>query len=138
LHEGHFPRLYALFRNQRFQKLIARLNIDEVHHIHTAGLPHHGLHAFWPAWGRLNELRAILPHSVKVRAYSATVTAPLSALKSGLLPFFGIFLSEDIAIKIPHHIWSFRTHNFGVSPVLFSVLGPEIFLFGHPTFNGEN
>ena len=74
--EGHFPRLYVLIRNQGFQKLISRLNVDEVHHIHTAGLPHNGLGAFRPAWGRLDELRAILPHRVKVGAYSATVTAP--------------------------------------------------------------
>jgi len=73
--EGHFPRLSLLLRNQRFHKLINRLNVDEVHHVHTAGLPHHGLDAFRPAWGKIDELRAILPRKVKVGAYSATVTS---------------------------------------------------------------
>ena len=49
--EGHLPRLYVLIRNQGFQKLINRVNVDEVHHVHTAGLPHYGLDAFRPAWG---------------------------------------------------------------------------------------
>jgi hypothetical protein len=39
--------------------------------------------------------------------------------ESPVFGFFGIFLSEDIAVKIPHHIWGFRTQNFRVSPVFF-------------------
>jgi superfamily II DNA helicase RecQ len=74
--EGHLPRLYFLIRNQGFQKLINRVNVDEVHHVHTAGLPHHGLDAFRPAWGRVDEMKAVLSHNVKFGAYSATVTPP--------------------------------------------------------------
>ena len=74
--EGHLPRLYILVRNQGFQKLINRVNVDEAHHIYTAGLPHHSLDAFCPAWGQLDELKAVLSHNVKFGAYLATITAP--------------------------------------------------------------
>ena len=68
--------LYMLVHNQHFQKLINPLNVNKVHHIHTAGLPHHGLDAFRPAWGKLDELKVILACKIKVGAYSATVTPP--------------------------------------------------------------
>lgn len=59
-------------RNLRFQKHIARVVVDEAHNVHTAGLPHYGLDAFRPAWGRLDELKAILPRSVCWTLLSAT------------------------------------------------------------------
>ena len=62
--EGHLPRLALLLRNHSFQKHVTRVVVDEAHNIYTAGLPHYGLDAFRPAWGRLGELRAILPSSV--------------------------------------------------------------------------
>lgn len=71
--EGHLPRLALLLRNQYFQKHIARVVVDEAHNIYTAGLPHYGLDAFRPAWGRLDELRAILPASVRWAFFSATI-----------------------------------------------------------------
>jgi superfamily II DNA helicase RecQ len=43
-----------------------------VHNIHTAGLSHYGIDAFHPAWGRLDELKAILPQSVCWALLSAT------------------------------------------------------------------
>ncbi|KAH8981064.1 P-loop containing nucleoside triphosphate hydrolase protein [Lactarius akahatsu] len=61
--EGHLPRLALLLRNRSFQKHLARIVVDEAHNIYTAGLPHYGLDAFCPAWGRLDELRAIFPAS---------------------------------------------------------------------------
>ncbi|KAH9052274.1 P-loop containing nucleoside triphosphate hydrolase protein [Lactarius vividus] len=64
--EGHFPRLAVLVRNLWFQRHIARVIVDEAHNIHTAGLSHYGLDAFRPAWGRLDELKAILPHPIHV------------------------------------------------------------------------
>ncbi len=70
--EGHFPRLALLLRNQTFQKLIRRINVDEAHNIHTSGLPHYGLEAFCPAWGRLGKLKALLPSSIRYHLFSAT------------------------------------------------------------------
>lgn len=70
--EGHFPRLAVLVRNLWFQRHIARVIVDEAHNIHTAGLSHYGLDAFRPAWGRLDELKAILPHRVHWVFLSAT------------------------------------------------------------------
>ncbi|KAH9009895.1 P-loop containing nucleoside triphosphate hydrolase protein [Lactarius hengduanensis] len=70
--EGHLPRLALLVRNLWFQRHIARVIVDEAHNIHTAGLSHYGLDAFRPAWGRLDELKAILPHCVHWVFLSAT------------------------------------------------------------------
>ncbi|KAJ7496356.1 hypothetical protein FB451DRAFT_1385766 [Mycena latifolia] len=46
---GHLPRLARLLNVAHFTKTIARVHIDEVHFLHTAGLPHYGLPAFRPA-----------------------------------------------------------------------------------------
>ena len=70
--EGHLPRLYLLLRDTRFQKHIPRVNVDEAHHIATAGLAQHGLDAFRPAWGKLQDLKAILPANVCWHSFSAT------------------------------------------------------------------
>jgi superfamily II DNA helicase RecQ len=67
------PRLAILLRNHSFQKHVTRVIVDEAHNIYTAGLPHYGLDAFRPAWGRLGELRAILPSSVRWAFLSATL-----------------------------------------------------------------
>jgi len=70
--EGHFPRLFLLLRDQRFSKLVVRFNVDEAHHIHTAGLSLYGLEPFRPAWGRLGELKALLSNKVRWHCFSAT------------------------------------------------------------------
>jgi superfamily II DNA helicase RecQ len=71
--EGHLPHLAILLRNHSFQKHVACVIVDEAHNIYTAGLPHYGLDTFRPAWGRLGELRAILPSSVPWAFLSATL-----------------------------------------------------------------
>jgi len=71
--EGHLPRLYFLVRNLFFQKKITRVNVDEAHSIYTAGTPLYGRDAFRPAWGRLDELKAILSHLTRWAGYSATL-----------------------------------------------------------------
>lgn len=71
--EGHLPRLSLILRNQYFQKHIVRVIVDEAHNIYTAGLPHYGLDAFRPSWGRLDELRAVLPDHVHWMFLSATL-----------------------------------------------------------------
>ena len=63
--EGHLPRLAIFLRNQYFQRHIVRIVVDEAHNIYTAGLPLYGLDAFRPAWGRLDEIKAILPWHVQ-------------------------------------------------------------------------
>ena len=70
---GHFPRLGFLIRKcKEFQHRIKRINVDEAHCIHTAGLPLYGLNAFRPAWGMLDELKALLPSNVIWKGFSAT------------------------------------------------------------------
>jgi len=51
--EGHFPRLNILLRDQCFQKLVLRFNVNRAHHVHTAGVPLYGLDAVRPVWGKL-------------------------------------------------------------------------------------
>ena len=70
--EGHLPRLAIFLRNQYFQRHIVRIVVDEAHNIYTAGLPLYGLDAFRPAWGRLDEIKAILPRHVRWTYLSAT------------------------------------------------------------------
>ncbi|KAH9069630.1 P-loop containing nucleoside triphosphate hydrolase protein [Lactarius deliciosus] len=70
--EGHFSRLALLVRNLWFQKHVVRMFVDEAHNVYTAGLSLYGLDAFRPAWGRLDELKAILPRSVRWTMLSAT------------------------------------------------------------------
>jgi superfamily II DNA helicase RecQ len=71
--EGHLPRLATLLvRNPQFQKRIKSVTVDEAHFIDLAGLPRYDNSAFRPAWGRLDELKVILPKTVPWRALSAT------------------------------------------------------------------
>lgn len=70
--EGHLPRLAILVRNQHFQKRLKHVHVDEAHFIYLAALPRHGNAAFRPAWGRLDELKALLPHGIPWQAMSAT------------------------------------------------------------------
>ena len=71
--QGHLPQLAELVRNRHFQKHIGTINTDEAHFIHTTGVGRYGLPAFRPAWGRLSELKVLLPHSIPWRAMSATL-----------------------------------------------------------------
>ena len=70
--EGHLPRLAVLIRRRDFQKRISRINVDEAYFIFTAGAALYGLNAFRSAWGRLDELKALLPASIIWAVYSAT------------------------------------------------------------------
>jgi hypothetical protein len=58
--EGHLPRLAILVRNRHFQKLLKRVHVNEAQFIYLAGTPRHGNAAFRPAWGRLDELWALM------------------------------------------------------------------------------
>ncbi|KAF8264318.1 P-loop containing nucleoside triphosphate hydrolase protein [Lactarius quietus] len=55
-----------------YQKHIVCVVIDKAHNIHAAGLSHHGLDTFRPAWGRVDELMVILPWSMCWILLSAT------------------------------------------------------------------
>ncbi|KAF8054015.1 P-loop containing nucleoside triphosphate hydrolase protein [Lyophyllum atratum] len=70
--QGHMPRLGGLVRNRFFQRRIKRIHVDEAHFIYLAGLDRNGSKAFRPAWGRLDELKTLLPHSITWQAMSAT------------------------------------------------------------------
>jgi len=61
-----------LIRKAPFQKLLVRINVDEAHFIHTAGIKQHGVDPFRPAWGTLDELQALLPSSIPWHLFSAT------------------------------------------------------------------
>ncbi|KAF8432364.1 hypothetical protein L210DRAFT_873515, partial [Boletus edulis BED1] len=52
---------------------IDRINVDEAHNIHMAGLSHHGEPAFRPAYGKLGLLRPLLSKGVPIQALSATL-----------------------------------------------------------------
>ena len=70
---GHFSRLGHLIRNNKtFQHHLIRINVDEAHSIHTAGIPLYGLPAFRPAWGKLDELKILLSNNIRWKAFSAT------------------------------------------------------------------
>lgn len=69
---GHLSRLCRLLYDTRFQKRIDRVNVDEVHFIYFAGTEHYGLDAFRPAWGRLKEIKAILPSRIPWHGLTAT------------------------------------------------------------------
>jgi superfamily II DNA helicase RecQ len=75
---GHIPRLARLVtedlfaEDQQFLKRIQRLHVDEAHFVYTAGLGHHGLPAFRPAWGRLGEFRIKIGKQVPMQALSGT------------------------------------------------------------------
>ena len=71
--EGHLPRLAMLMRQNQFSRRIARINVDEVHCIHTAGLPQYGLPPFQPAWGKLRILKLLLSSKVPWIGFSATI-----------------------------------------------------------------
>ncbi|KAF8055298.1 P-loop containing nucleoside triphosphate hydrolase protein [Lyophyllum atratum] len=69
---GHMSRLGILMRNRFFQRRIRRIHVDEAHFIHLAGLDRYGVNAFRPAWGQLDTLKTLLPHTVTWQALSAT------------------------------------------------------------------
>ena len=70
--KGHFPQLALLMRNLGFQKHVECVFVDEAHSIHFASQAHYGLNAFCPAWGCLDELKAVLPQNVCWTVLSAT------------------------------------------------------------------
>lgn len=80
--EGHFPRIADLVRTQAFQKLIARINVDEAHCFYTSGYPLYGSAPFRPARGKLHDLKLILRQSISWHLFSATFPPHiLSAVK---------------------------------------------------------
>ena len=72
--EGHLPWLVILLCNSHFQHQVICIIVDEAHNIHFSGLSHYGLDAFWLAWGRLDEIKAILLQKTHWCACSATFT----------------------------------------------------------------
>ncbi|KAF9039932.1 P-loop containing nucleoside triphosphate hydrolase protein [Panaeolus papilionaceus] len=64
-YSGHFPHLSILLRKYPVQKHLARINVDEVHFLHTAGVGHYGLGAFRDRYDKLDSLKAILPSTTR-------------------------------------------------------------------------
>jgi superfamily II DNA helicase RecQ len=77
---GHLLRPAILLRSQSFQKHVVRIVVGEAYNIHTACQPHDGLDAFRPAWGLLEELKAILPHTVRWAFLLATFPPHIRAM----------------------------------------------------------
>jgi superfamily II DNA helicase RecQ len=107
-HKGHFPRLTLLLRNLRFQKHIVCVVVVEAYNIHTAGLAQHGLDAFRPAWGHLDELKAILPHSMQWAFLSATFPPHIRATVEKRLLQPG-YVYIHITLNCPNTIYT--THE---------------------------
>lgn len=95
--EGHFPRFALLIRNRDFHNRIQGIYVDEAHFIHVAGLPRYGNAAFRPSWGRLDELKALLPSSIPWQALSATFPPHiLKTVESKILrPGYALFKSSS-------------------------------------------
>lgn len=70
--EGHFTSPWCPRTEEPLSEADCRVNFDEAHFIHTAGMPLHGLAPFRPAWGQLDELKALLPQGVHWAAFSVT------------------------------------------------------------------
>jgi len=70
--EGHYLWMGQLIHRSAFQKLLAQINVDEAHFIHTAGIKQHGVNPFRPAWGTVDELQALLASSIPWHLFSAT------------------------------------------------------------------
>ncbi|KAJ3545917.1 hypothetical protein NMY22_g2258 [Coprinellus aureogranulatus] len=84
---GHLSMIATLIRNAYLQRYILRFNVDEAHCVHYDGLPRNGLPAFRPSWGRLDEIQALLPRSVRWSLFSATLPPHiLKTLEKKLLP----------------------------------------------------
>lgn len=75
-----------MLRTLAFQKLVARINVDEAHCFYTSGRPLFGLPAFRPAWGKLADLKILLPPNLPWHLFSATFPPHiLNAVKEKLL-----------------------------------------------------
>ncbi|KAJ8456448.1 hypothetical protein ONZ45_g18718 [Pleurotus djamor] len=72
-HQEHTPRIASLLRQTSFQQIIGRIHVDEAHHIYTCGIPKHEQEPFRPSWGRLTEVRLMLPMSIPWQPLSATL-----------------------------------------------------------------
>jgi superfamily II DNA helicase RecQ len=69
---GHLPRFAQVLRNPHFSKLVKRVHVDEAHSIYTAGISLYGQPPFRSAWGKLGELRFVLPKNTPLQALSGT------------------------------------------------------------------
>ncbi|KAF7371288.1 II DNA helicase [Mycena sanguinolenta] len=99
-----------LLTSAQFAKKIARIHIDEIHFLCTAGLPHYGLPAFRPAWGSLNELRLRLPKGTPLQAYSGTLPPHIKSAVIEHLNFNpSTFLSLKLSTNRPNIIYT--THR---------------------------
>ncbi|KAK0455321.1 P-loop containing nucleoside triphosphate hydrolase protein [Desarmillaria tabescens] len=69
--EGYLTRFGHLIRTLAFRKTIRRVFVDEAHFIYFAGTPRYNVPAFRPSWGRLNEIKILLP-SIPWQVLTAT------------------------------------------------------------------
>ena len=106
--EGHYSRMGQLIRKSAFQKLLARINVDEAHFIHTAGIKQHSVDPFRPAWGTVDELRALLASSIPWHLFSATWPPHIrKTVKSKILRLN--YVSIEISSNQPNTIYT--THE---------------------------
>lgn len=102
------------------------VHVDEAHNIFTAGLPHHGEDAFRPAYGRLDEFRAILSDSVVFQALSATFP-----------PHIYNVVQRKLVIKPDHLAITLSTNRpnivYATTPIIGSLRDLRNFNFLVPT-----
>ncbi|KAK0434245.1 P-loop containing nucleoside triphosphate hydrolase protein [Armillaria borealis] len=77
---GHLSRLYCLIHDTRFQQRIRRIHVDEAHFIFFAGEKRYGIDAFREAWGRLREIKDVLPSRIPWQALTASCPPHLDNL----------------------------------------------------------
>ena len=109
--EGHIPWLAQVLRNPHFVKQVKRVHIDEAHTIYTAGISLYGQPPFRSAWGKLGELRLVLPKNTPLQALSGTFPPHIvRCIREQLL-----FQSDSVTI----HLTSNRPNiTYAVHPIV--------------------
>lgn len=111
---GHLPRFAQVLRNHHFAKLVKRVHVDEAHSIYTAGISLYGQLPFRSAWGKLGELRLVLPRNTPFQALSGTFPPHIvRCVREQLL-----FHSDNVVI----HLTSNRPNiTYAVHPIIGSL-----------------
>lgn len=101
------PKLGQLIRTPAFSKKIKQVNIDEAHFIYTAGIEKYGLPPFRPAWGKLDEVRSLLPKTIPFLAMSGTLPPRIKTYIAETL-MRPKYLAIDLTSNQPNIVYAAR------------------------------
>ena len=93
LAEGHLMCLGSLIHNHCFCKRIRAIVVDKIHLLYTCGIPLHGLDAFRPVYGRLNEIKALFGQTPWLLLTATPPTYMLKTIESKVLSLTYICIS---------------------------------------------